>query len=160
MCASDSLLESAQHIDSDCLEAAAARPAVRLAAALCCLAMFVSAVAVTGSVLHAAARKVPTAPSLNDTLVFLVIGDWGRQGAYNGMELGQSLGRVANETGVQRLRSRFLAGAELQSLSCPALPGASFILSVGDNVYENGLAHEWDSLFEQARVREAPSRLS
>lgn len=54
----------------------------------------------------------PGAAGESTSLSFLVVGDWGRQGAFNGTRLGETMGVVALDT------------------------NASFVLSVGDNVYE------------------------
>ena len=56
-------------------------------------------------------------------LTFLVVGDWGRQGTYQDKEVADAMGKVAE------------------------LSGASFVLSVGDNIYESGLANESDPWF-------------
>jgi tartrate-resistant acid phosphatase type 5 len=60
----------------------------------------------------------------NDTVVFYVVGDWGRQG-------------TVNQTGVSELMGR------VGSSSRPA-----FIVSTGDNFYPNGLNSSSDELFD------------
>ncbi|KAI9075695.1 hypothetical protein K1719_042311 [Acacia pycnantha] len=65
-------------------------------------------------------------PKRNETLKFLVIGDWGRKGEYN-----QSL--VANEMGKM--------GEKLD---------IDFVVSTGDNIYEDGLRNVTDPAFVQS----------
>jgi tartrate-resistant acid phosphatase type 5 len=60
----------------------------------------------------------------NPELTFLVIGDWGRQGKYQDRQVGQAMGEVAQQS------------------------AASFVLSVGDNIYDSGLVNETDPWFE------------
>ena len=83
--------------------------------------------AASATLLPAAAR----APELN----FLVVGDWGREGAEKQREVGAQMGRSAEAT-----RSRF-------------------VISVGDNFYENGVTGladpQWRDSFEA--IYAAPS---
>lgn len=62
------------------------------------------------------------------SLPFVVIGDWGRQGAHHQREVGAAMGRAAAAT------------------------SSRFVLSLGDNFYENGVATpddpQWASSFE------------
>ncbi|XP_043695575.1 purple acid phosphatase 4-like [Telopea speciosissima] len=62
----------------------------------------------------------------SDSLKFLVIGDWGRKGLYNQTEVAVQMGKI---------------GEELD----PA-----FIISTGDNFYENGLTGVDDPAFEES----------
>ena len=62
-------------------------------------------------------------PPASPLLSFLVVGDWGRQGAYNGTRVAAAMGAVAT-----KLRPRF-------------------VLSTGDNVYEQGMRNVSDPLF-------------
>lgn len=68
-------------------------------------------------------------------LSFLVVGDWGRDGAQHQRDVADAMGRAAAET------------------------GARFVLSVGDNFYENGVRSaddpQWRTSFEA--VYTAPS---
>jgi hypothetical protein len=68
----------------------------------------------------------PTQPltPASPLLSFLVVGDWGRQGAYNGTRVAAAMGAVAT-----RLRPRF-------------------VLSTGDNIYEQGMRNVSDPLFD------------
>ena len=64
----------------------------------------------------------------NGGLNFVVIGDWGRNGEKDQHDVAQQMGRAANET------------------------GSKFVISVGDNFYEDGVASvddpQWQSSFE------------
>lgn len=53
---------------------------------------------------------------MDSTLRFLVVGDWGRQGAYNQSVVALSMGAAAASVG-----------------------GVSFVVSTGDNVYDAGI---------------------
>lgn len=68
-------------------------------------------------------------------VTFLVVGDWGRDGASHQRDVAAAMGRVALET------------------------GGRFVVSVGDNFYENGVRsatdRQWKSSFED--VYTAPS---
>jgi acid phosphatase len=61
-------------------------------------------------------------------LSFLVVGDWGRDGNFHQRDVAQQMGRVANET------------------------HAAFVVSTGDNFYDNGVASvtapQWQTSFE------------
>lgn len=70
-----------------------------------------------------------------DALNFLVFGDWGRRGEADQMEVAAQMGKAAQDT------------------------GAKFVISVGDNFYENGVTsvrdENWKKSFED--VYTAPS---
>ncbi|GMI75404.1 purple acid phosphatase 3 [Hibiscus trionum] len=57
------------------------------------------------------------------SLSFLVIGDWGRKGAYNQSHVAIQMGKVGEELGID------------------------FVISTGDNFYEEGLASPYDPAF-------------
>jgi tartrate-resistant acid phosphatase type 5 len=71
----------------------------------------------------------------NGGLNFLVVGDWGRNGEKDQRDVAAQMGRAADDT------------------------AAKFVISVGDNFYEDGVASvddpQWQSSFEQ--VYTAPS---
>jgi acid phosphatase len=71
--------------------------------------------------------RVPAAARTPD-MDFLIVGDWGRQGAWQQREVGAQMGRTA------------------------AAIGSRFVISVGDNFYENGVTSlsdpQWQSSFE------------
>ena len=68
-------------------------------------------------------------------LNFLLLGDWGRKGEKDQVEVARQMGLAAEET------------------------GAKFVISVGDNFYEHGVASvddpQWQSSFE--KVYTAPA---
>ncbi|TKY61094.1 Purple acid phosphatase 17 [Spatholobus suberectus] len=66
-------------------------------------------------------------PSKHDgSLNFLVIGDWGRRGAYNQSEVAFQMGKVGEELDID------------------------FVVSTGDNFYDNGLTSVHDHAFEES----------
>jgi tartrate-resistant acid phosphatase type 5 len=85
----------------------------------------------TGGALLPLAPAVARAPSLN----FVVVGDWGREGTDKQREVAQAMGRRAEAI------------------------GSRFVISVGDNFYENGVAgisdKQWKTSFED--IYTAPS---
>lgn len=78
-----------------------------------------------------AATALPALPAAAQApdLPFIVLGDWGREGADKQREVGAAMGRVA------------------------AASGSRFTLNVGDNFYENGVAAtddpQWTESFER-----------
>lgn len=90
-----------------------------------------------GGIAATAAAAAPLARlnAAEPTLSFLVVGDWGRDGAEHQREVADAMGRVAAES------------------------DARFVLSVGDNFYESGVQSaddaQWRTSFEQ--VYTAPS---
>ena len=87
--------------------------------------------------LAAAAAAAPLArlDAADPGLSFLVVGDWGRDGAQHQRDVAEAMGRTAAET------------------------NARFVLSVGDNFYEDGVRSaddpQWHSSFEA--IYTAPS---
>ena len=67
--------------------------------------------------------QTPQAP---DALNFLIMGDWGRRGESDQVQVADQMGIVANSI------------------------GAAFVIAVGDNFYENGVASIHDSHWEQS----------
>ncbi|XP_054817282.1 purple acid phosphatase 17-like [Prosopis cineraria] len=66
-------------------------------------------------------------PSKTDeSLSFLVIGDWGRRGAYNQSEVAFQMGKVGEKLDID------------------------FVISTGDNFYDNGLTGQHDTAFEES----------
>ncbi|XP_010043924.2 purple acid phosphatase 3 [Eucalyptus grandis] len=65
----------------------------------------------------------PTKPDGDGTLSFLVVGDWGREGNYNQSEVASQMGVIAEKVDID------------------------FVISTGDNFYENGLTGEDDPEF-------------
>jgi len=79
----------------------------------------------------------------NPELTFLVVGDWGRQGGYQDREVGQASASLFSLSLSFSLTPRRSVGKVAE------LSGASFVLSVGDNVYESGLTNETDPWFDE-----------
>eukprot|EP00250_Pteridium_aquilinum_P009485 c18697_g1_i1 orf=489-1616(-) len=71
----------------------------------------------------------------NESLNYLVVGDWGRQGLYNQSQVAIQMGRIGQQLGIQ------------------------FVISVGDNFYDTGLTGEDDPAFTTSftNVYTAPS---
>uniref|UniRef100_A0A0D6QTH8 Purple acid phosphatase n=1 Tax=Araucaria cunninghamii TaxID=56994 RepID=A0A0D6QTH8_ARACU len=61
-----------------------------------------------------------------ESLNFLVVGDWGRKGEYNQSRVAYQMGRIGEELGVE------------------------FVISTGDNFYEDGLTGANDPSFEES----------
>lgn len=69
-------------------------------------------------------------PTKSDgSLSFLVVGDWGRRGAFNQSQVASQMGRI---------------GGNLE---------IDFVVSTGDNFYDNGLIDEQDTAFEESFTR-------
>jgi len=83
----------------------------------------------------AASVTATWARAARPALTFLAVGDWGREGAFNQGDVAARMGQTA------------------------ALIGARFVISVGDNFYEDGVASvddpQWRTSFED--VYRAPS---
>ncbi|KAI4352072.1 hypothetical protein L6164_006358 [Bauhinia variegata] len=79
-------------------------------------------------VLHASAELQTFAhPSKHDgSLSFLVLGDWGRRGAYNQSQVAFQMGKVGEKLDID------------------------FVVSAGDNFYDNGLVDDHDAAFEES----------
>ncbi|KAF3792416.1 Purple acid phosphatase 3 [Nymphaea thermarum] len=65
-------------------------------------------------------------PKANGLLQLLVVGDWGRKGEYNQSQVAVQMGRIGKELGVD------------------------FVISTGDNFYEDGLTGINDPAFEES----------
>ncbi|KAK7320205.1 hypothetical protein RJT34_04941 [Clitoria ternatea] len=66
-------------------------------------------------------------PSKHDgSLSFLVLGDWGRRGAYNQSEVAFQMGKVGEKLDID------------------------FVVSTGDNFYDDGMTSEHDKAFEES----------
>lgn len=60
------------------------------------------------------------------SLSFLVLGDWGRRGAFNQSQVAFQMGRIGEKLDID------------------------FVVSTGDNFYDNGLVSEQDTAFEES----------
>src|SRR5580698_10263662 len=87
-----------------------------------------SQAAVAGSFLplNLFGQDAPVPASAPDALNFLVIGDWGRQGEQDQVEVAQQMGKNAQDV------------------------AARFIVAAGDNFYENGVASVQDSHWKKS----------
>ncbi|KAF5192440.1 Purple acid phosphatase [Thalictrum thalictroides] len=64
--------------------------------------------------------------SSDGSLSFLVVGDWGRRGAYNQSQVALQMGRIGEKMGID------------------------FVISTGDNFYDDGLKSVDDPVFEES----------
>ncbi|KAF7822155.1 purple acid phosphatase 17-like [Senna tora] len=78
--------------------------------------------------LHASAelQRFEHSSKSDGSLSFLVLGDWGRRGAYNQSEVAFQMGEVGEKLDID------------------------FVVSTGDNFYDNGLTSHHDSAFEES----------
>ncbi|KAL5545087.1 hypothetical protein UlMin_008871 [Ulmus minor] len=65
-------------------------------------------------------------PNHNGSLTFLVIGDWGRRGLFNQSQVAFQMGKIGENLDI------------------------NFVVSTGDNFYDNGLTSEYDTAFEES----------
>ncbi|KAK4280649.1 hypothetical protein QN277_012245 [Acacia crassicarpa] len=79
-------------------------------------------------VLHASAelQRFEHPSKTDGSLSFLVVGDWGRRGAYNQSEVAFQMGKVGEKLDID------------------------FVISTGDNFYDNGLTDQHDTAFEES----------
>lgn len=71
-------------------------------------------------------QKFEHATKRDGAVNFLVIGDWGRRGEYNQSQVAKQMGRIGEEMNLD------------------------FVVSVGDNFYDNGLKGEDDVAFQES----------
>ncbi|XP_027193563.1 purple acid phosphatase 17-like [Cicer arietinum] len=79
-------------------------------------------------ILHASAelQRFTHTPKSDGSLSFLVLGDWGRRGEYNQSEVAFQMGEVGEKLDID------------------------FVISTGDNFYDDGLTSEHDPNFEES----------
>lgn len=75
---------------------------------------------------YSSLQDVRSVKKTGSSLNFLVVGDWGRKGLYNQSEVATQMGRIGEELGID------------------------FVISTGDNFYENGLTGTDDPSFEES----------
>ncbi|XP_050215708.1 purple acid phosphatase 17 [Mercurialis annua] len=75
---------------------------------------------------YGALQKFEQQPKNDGSVSFLVIGDWGRRGGYNQSQVAFQMGRI---------------GSKLE---------IDFVVSTGDNFYDNGLTSEDDEAFQES----------
>lgn len=89
----------------------------------------------TSAALGASAVFAPLAEAAQESMAFLLVGDWGRHGWHHQRKVADQMGRTA-----QAINSRF-------------------VVSVGDNFYENGVESvsdpQWQSSFEDVYTASA-----
>jgi len=96
-------------------------------AAMAATLALLAAVAALCCGMAAAALPRVEHPARNDgTLSLLVVGDWGRGGTHNQSRVAEQMGRVGEKLGID------------------------FVISTGDNFYENGLEGVHDQEFEES----------
>ncbi|XP_019054961.1 PREDICTED: purple acid phosphatase 17-like [Nelumbo nucifera] len=71
-------------------------------------------------------QRLEHSPNADGSLSFLVVGDWGRKGAHNQSEVAHQMGRVGSKLNI------------------------NFVISTGDNFYEEGLKGVEDTAFEES----------
>ncbi|KAG6736220.1 hypothetical protein POTOM_061052 [Populus tomentosa] len=91
-----------------------------------CLVLMISSFGLCLVSTHAELRRFEQPAKTDGTLSFLVIGDWGRKGAFNQSEVALQMGRVGEKLDID------------------------FVVSTGDNFYDNGLTGEQDKAFEES----------
>lgn len=75
---------------------------------------------------HAELQRFEQAVNPHGSLSFLVVGDWGRRGDYNQSRVALQMGRIGEKLDID------------------------FVVSTGDNFYDNGLTGELDHAFEES----------
>ncbi|XP_024032456.1 purple acid phosphatase 17-like, partial [Morus notabilis] len=89
-------------------------------------ALFLVYFGMVGMLLSAELQKFNQAAKDDGSLSFLVIGDWGRRGSFNQSEVAFQMGKVGEKLDID------------------------FVVSTGDNFYDNGLTSEQDPTFEES----------
>ncbi|XAR49486.1 Acid phosphatase [Bertholletia excelsa] len=79
-----------------------------------------------GGVCYAELERFEHPPKPDGSLSFLVLGDWGRRGAFNQSQVAVQMGRIGEALGID------------------------FVVSTGDNFYDNGLTGDQDPAFEES----------
>ncbi|XP_011047804.1 PREDICTED: purple acid phosphatase 17-like [Populus euphratica] len=75
---------------------------------------------------HAELQRFGQPAKTDGTLSFLVLGDWGRKGAFNQSEVAVQMGRIGEKLDID------------------------FVVSTGDNFYDNGLTGKQDKAFVES----------
>ncbi|KAJ6359230.1 hypothetical protein OIU76_000867 [Salix suchowensis] len=75
---------------------------------------------------HAELQRFEQPAKTDGKLSFLVLGDWGRRGDFNQSEVAHQMGRIGEKLDVD------------------------FVVSTGDNFYDDGLTGEQDKAFEES----------
>ncbi|KAG6753801.1 hypothetical protein POTOM_041800 [Populus tomentosa] len=91
-----------------------------------CLVLMISSFGLCLVSTHAELRRFEQPAKTDGTLSFLVLGDWGRKGAFNQSEVALQMGRIGEKLDID------------------------FVVSTGDNFYDDGLTGEQDKAFEES----------
>lgn len=91
-----------------------------------CLVLMISSFGLCLVSTHAELRRFEQPAKIDGTLSFLVLGDWGRKGAFNQSEVALQMGRIGEKLDID------------------------FVVSTGDNFYDDGLTGEQDKAFEES----------
>ncbi|KAI9384296.1 hypothetical protein POPTR_012G042200v4 [Populus trichocarpa] len=91
-----------------------------------CLVLMISSFGLCLVSTHAELRRFEQPAKTDGTLSFLVLGDWGRKGAFNQSEVALQMGRIGEKLDID------------------------FVVSTGDNFYDDGLIGEQDKAFEES----------
>ncbi|XP_011011145.1 PREDICTED: purple acid phosphatase 17-like [Populus euphratica] len=91
-----------------------------------CLVLMISSFGLCLVSTHAELRRFEQPAKTDGTLSFLVLGDWGRKGAFNQSEVALQMGRIGEKLDID------------------------FVVSTGDNFYDDGLTSEQDKAFEES----------
>ncbi|KAL9372314.1 hypothetical protein Peur_034558 [Populus x canadensis] len=91
-----------------------------------CLVLMISSFGLCLVSTHAELRRFEQPTKTDGTLSFLVLGDWGRKGAFNQSEVALQMGRIGEKLDID------------------------FVVSTGDNFYDDGLTGEQDKAFDES----------
>lgn len=91
-----------------------------------CLVLMISSFGLCLVSTHAELRRFEQPAKTDGTLSFLVLGDWGRKGAFNQSEVALQMGRIGEKLDID------------------------FVVSTGDNFYDDGLTGEQDKAFDES----------
>eukprot|EP00258_Populus_trichocarpa_P010532 XP_002318310.3 purple acid phosphatase 17 [Populus trichocarpa] len=91
-----------------------------------CLVLMISSFGLCLVSTRAELRRFEQPAKTDGTLSFLVLGDWGRKGAFNQSEVALQMGRIGEKLDID------------------------FVVSTGDNFYDDGLTGEQDKAFEES----------
>ncbi|KAL6545620.1 Purple acid phosphatase 17 [Orobanche gracilis] len=93
---------------------------------MACLCFWLAAVSLFSYKISAKLQRFEHPTNGDGTLRFLVVGDWGRKGEFNQSNVAFQMGRIGEELDID------------------------FVISTGDNFYDNGLNGDTDPAFEES----------
>ncbi|KAF9671258.1 hypothetical protein SADUNF_Sadunf12G0028700 [Salix dunnii] len=91
-----------------------------------CLVLMITSFGLCMVSTHAEFQRFKQPAKTDGKLSFLVLGDWGRKGAFNQSEVALQMGRIGEKLDID------------------------FVVSTGDNFYDDGLTGEHDKAFEES----------